>query len=345
MRVLVASTFIPFLEGGANVIVRDLAEALTRAGHDVEILWLPHTDEWHYVPEQMLALRLTDVSDAADRLIAIRPPAYLLRHPNKVLWFIHHHRGAYDLWGTPYQDLPDTPEGHRVRDAIIKADNHAFGEARRIFTNSNVVSQRLRTYNGVESEVVYPPLREPERFKPGPFGDYVFYPSRITHHKRQWLAIEAMARVRSGARLVVAGAADDRAQLKFLDDALERAGVADRVELLTHWISEEEKIELMAGARAAIYIPFNEDSYGYVSLEAFHAGKPVITCSDSGGTGELIQHGRNGLIAAPDPGALAQAIDQLFESESIAAELGRAARVRPAELGISWDRVVSAFTS
>jgi glycosyltransferase involved in cell wall biosynthesis len=345
MRILVASTFVPFVEGGGRMIVRDLATMLERAGHDVDILWLPYRSTWEVVPEQMLALRLTDVSDAADLLIAIRTPAYLLRHPNKMMWFIHHHRSAYDLWGTPYQDIPDTVGGRRVRDAIIAADNIAFAEARRIFTNSQVVSDRLRRFNDVASTVLYPPLWEPERFRQGPFGDYVFYPSRIAGHKRQWLAVEAMRHVRSGARLIVAGAPDDPSVLGPLESALADPRVAERVELLPRWISEEEKIELMAGARAAMYIPFDEDSYGYPSLEAHHSGKAVITCSDSGGTLELIEDGRNGYIVPPEPRALAAAIDRVFENPGLAEELGVGALRRLDELEISWDRVVSAFTS
>jgi glycosyltransferase involved in cell wall biosynthesis len=327
------------------MIVRDLEAMLSRAGHEVDIIWIPYTFEWRYVPEQMLALRLTDVWRSADRLVAIRNPAYLLRHPNKVLWFIHHHRGAYDLWDTPYQGMPDNPGGRQVRDAIIAADNVAFSEARRIFTNSRVVSDRLQRFNRVDSEVLYPPLWEPERFRHGPYGDYIFYPSRITHHKRQWLAVEAMRYTRSPARLVVAGPPDVPEDLAHLEAMIDAAGVADRVELIPRWISEEEKIELMAGARAGIYIPVDEDSYGYPSLEAFHAGKPVITCSDSGGTLELVEHGRNGLISAPEPIALAATIDRLFAQAALAPTLGRGTAQRLEQLGISWERVVAAITS
>ena len=45
-----------------------------------------------------------------------------------------------------------------------------------------------------------------------------------------------------------------------------------------------------------VYLPFGEDSYGYVTLEAFHARKPVVTLSDSGGTLELVRDRRNGLV-------------------------------------------------
>ena len=36
------------------------------------------------------------------------------------------------------------------------------------------------------------------------------------------------------------------------------------------------------------------------------AGKPVITCTDSGGTAELVRDGVNGLVVEPTPEALAR---------------------------------------
>src|SRR4051812_8325504 len=130
MKVLIASTVVPFVEGGGTFIVDWLDKMLRSHGHEVDVLRIPFWSNYREMPGQMLALRLLDVADKGDRLIAIRPPAYLMRHPKKVLWFIHHHRGAYDLWGTIYQDLPNSPEGRAYREAIIKSDQLAFSEAR-----------------------------------------------------------------------------------------------------------------------------------------------------------------------------------------------------------------------
>jgi glycosyltransferase involved in cell wall biosynthesis len=165
MKVIVASTNTPFVDGGASLIVGWLASKLRAQGHEVEVLEFPFRFQHEEMLEQMLALRLVDLSQHGDRLIAIRTPAYLLRHPHKVLWFIHHYRGAYDLWYTRYRNIPDTPEGLRHRDAVLCADNVTLREARRIFANSGVVAGRLKKYNGVKSEVLYPPLLAPEDYR------------------------------------------------------------------------------------------------------------------------------------------------------------------------------------
>src|SRR3954470_10352492 len=100
MRVIVTSTFIPFVQGGSTVIFDSLVEALTAAGHEVEPILIPFHSHPAEMLSQMLAIRLLPMSEEADRVIAIRTPSYLVRHAHKRVWFIHHHRGAYDLWGT-----------------------------------------------------------------------------------------------------------------------------------------------------------------------------------------------------------------------------------------------------
>ena len=98
----------------------------------------------------------------------------------------------------------------------------------------------------------------------------------------------------------------------MLLEARKRLILVDRVQLLG-WITEEEKARWMAGAFAALYLPYNEDSYGYVTLEAFHSHKPVLTFTDSGGTDELIEAGVNGLVLEPTP---------LHRAERLSGELG-----------------------
>ncbi len=343
MRVLVASTYVPFIDGGGRMIVRDLVRALRERDHEVDTIEIPFLSAWDTMLEQMLAIRLMDVSEVADVLVAIRTPSYLLRHPNKRLWFIHHHRGAYDLWGTAYQDIPDTPEGCATRDAIVAADNLYLREAQGIFTNSQIVADRLREFNDLDGTVLYPPLGEPERFLSAPAEDYVFYPCRITGHKRQQLAVEAAAQLSTDARVVIAGAPDGPGQLQPLQELIDRHGLKDRVRLIARWISEDEKAELIARSAGVLYIPFLEDSYGYVTLEAFHAHKPVITCSDSGGTLEIIQDGVNGLVASPDAASLAAAIDRLRADPVTAVEMGDRAHETLTLKDISWDTVVSSL--
>jgi glycosyltransferase involved in cell wall biosynthesis len=340
MRVVVASTVMPFIEGGGTFIVDWVEAALRDRGHEVEVLKLPFRLTTPGMPARMMGMRLFDLADHGDRLITIRYPAHVLRHPSKVAWFIHHHRPVYDLWGTQHQDVRGDPQGETYRAMFRSADNVALGEARRLYSNSAIVADRLRRFNGLDAEVLYPPVWRPERFRTDGYGDFLFFPSRITRHKRQWLALEAMAHVTTPVKLVLAGQYDDVEYRRTLTGLIADLGVEERVRLLDDWMEEDEKIDLLGSCLAVVYIPLDEDSYGFPSLEAHHSRKAVVTTLDGGGTLELISDGVNGLVSKPDPAALAACFDQLWEDRSLAQRLGEAGERRVGELHIDWDTTV-----
>ena len=109
---------------------------------------------------------------------------------------------------------------------------------------------------------------------------------------------------------------------------------------LLGWISEEEKARLMADAFAVLYLPVDEDSYGYVTLEAFHSSRAVLTLNDSGGTNELVEDGNNGLILEPTAEALAEGMERCWADRARARDLGQAALETLARRHIDWDHVV-----
>jgi glycosyltransferase involved in cell wall biosynthesis len=345
MKIILASSFVPFVYGGGRFIVEWLEKKLIEHGHNVERFYLPFVDRPEDLFDQILAYRLMDFSNTCDRLIAIRPPAHTLQHPNKVLWFIHHIRSFYDLWDSPYRFVPDNPAGRAVRKALFELDTRSIREARRVFSNSKIVADRIKRFNGLDATPLYPPILEPERFRNEGYGDTVFVVCRIEQHKRQWLLVEAMRYVRSAVKLHLSGTGMNANHLAEIRHAIERHNLSGRVTLETRWISEDEKVERLASALVIAYIPADEDSYGYPSLEAAHARKGVITTDDSGGVLELIQHNVNGIVTTPEPRALAEAMDRLFLDRSKAARLGQANFERLTQLKIDWSTVVAALTS
>jgi glycosyltransferase involved in cell wall biosynthesis len=342
MKIAIVNVQAPYIRGGAEVLAESLQERLTDRGHQVQTVRIPF--KW-YPPDailrHMLACRLIDISaDDVDLVIGLKFPAYLVPFPRKRLWLLHQFRQVYELWGGPFQELPETPEGARVRDAIIHADNQFLPEADAIYTNSHIVARRLKTFNGiVATDVLYPPLPNPDLFSFEDFGDYFFYPSRVVSTKRQAVAIDAMRHVRSDFKLVLAGKPDDDAYGRELRGNIKRYGLEDRIKWLG-WISERDKASLMARAFAALYLPYDEDSYGYVTLEAFQSHKPVITFSDSGGTDELIEHGFNGLVADPSAESLAEQMESLWMAKAHTRELGENAFQSLANHGIEWGHVL-----
>jgi glycosyltransferase involved in cell wall biosynthesis len=339
MKIALCSTYVPFHNSGARHIVEWLQTMLERQGHHVERVYLPEDDNPDLLLQQMAAFRWLDLS-AADRVICFRPQSHLISHPHKIVWFIHHVRVYYDLYASPYRGFPDDARHRGVRAALIEADTAALREARRVFTNSQVVADRLAHYNQVDSEVLYPPLIDAERFHCRGHNDEVVYVCRLEHHKRQHLLIEALALTTTSVRLRLCGTGSGPDYPATLAALIARLKLKRRVTLENRWISEDEKVAVLADCLATAYLPLDEDSYGYPSLESSHAGKAILTTTDSGGVRELVSDGINGLVVEPTPAALAAALDRMYRDRTETVAMGVRARKRIDELLISWDHVI-----
>jgi glycosyltransferase involved in cell wall biosynthesis len=341
--IVICAAQAPFIVGGAEILVGELRRQLERRGFRVDVANVPF--KWYPVselPRQALAWRLLDLTESngtpIDLVIPTKFPTYLVRHPRKVAWLFHQHREAYDLFGTPYCSFTDSPEDRQVRAAIQAMDTTALAECRRVFTISKNVAERLGRYNGLAGTPLYPPPQHLGRYRNDGYGDYLFYAGRLDRLKRLDLALDALARTCPEVRLKIAGAGPMESELRR---QIERLGLGARVELLG-FVDAGELIALYAGCRAAYYAPLNED-YGYVTVESFLSGKPVVTARDAGGPLEFVTHEETGVVAEPAPDAVAAAIDALWgwpESRLRAAgEVGHA-RVAP----ISWDHVIDRLT-
>lgn len=348
MRILIATTHVPFIRGGAEVHAEGLRDALIAAGHEAEIVAVPF--KW-YPPEKildhMLACRLLDLTEVmgtrVDLLIGLKFPAYLIPHSRKVLWILHQFRTAYDLWDHDLGDLVYRADGAEVRDAIRAADRKLIPEARRVFANSANVSARLKHYCGIDAMPLYHPPPNADMFHSATAQDYLFFPSRLCRPKRQALVLEALALTKQPVRIKFAGAADQPAYERELLQLARKMRVADRIEWLGQ-ISEAEKIELYANCLGVIYPPLDED-YGYVTLEGMLAAKPVVTCSDSGGPLEFVKHEESGLIVPPDASSLGDSFDQLWSDRSRAEKWGKAGQAFYRALDITWEGVLEKLLS
>jgi glycosyltransferase involved in cell wall biosynthesis len=345
MRVAVVHPQAAFMSGGAESHVRGLVDALKAGGHDAEAVTIPF--KWYPPSEivhQMGMWRSLDLTESngmtVDMVIAMKFPAYLIRHPNKVLWLIHQHRTAYELWDHPeYGDLSRFADGPIVRDMIVTGDRRAFAEATKIFTNSANVAGRLQRSLGIEGEVLYhrSPLSDVLHGRePGPIGDAIVSPSRFDKLKRQSYAVEAMRHVRSDVRLILVGAGPEK---ENLEKQIANLGLDDRVELRER-IPDEELIDLYRNALGVYFGPFDED-YGYITIEGMAAARPVIVTTDAGGPLEFVRPGETGLTVEPEPTAIAAAFDALFADRARAKEMGDAGRAFFAEHVPDWAGVVA----
>lgn len=340
-RIIICAAQVPFVRGGAEYLVDGLHDALVQRGHMVDVVRLPFA--WHpaeRIPENALAWRMLDLTHVndipIDQVICTKFPSYMVRHPRKVVWLVHQLRQAYDWYGTPLSDFFNIPEHRAIRAALLRMDYTGLSEAKGLYTISRNVSQRLQRFNQLASHPLYPPSRYAEKLWAGPYEDFILSPSRLDQAKRLDLLLHALAHTKSHIRAIFAGTGDDRPRLEKLASDLQ---LGERVQFLG-FVEDAVLIDLYARARAVYYAPVDED-YGFATVEAYGAARPVVTTNDSGGVLEFVVDGVNGYVVPPEARAIAVSLEKLMVDAPLAARFGLAGM--PLVQDITWDRVVQSL--
>jgi glycosyltransferase involved in cell wall biosynthesis len=328
---------VPFVYGGAELMADDLVAQLRARGHEAETVSVPF--KWYpgtRVLDQAFLWRLVDLTEAdgrtIDRVIATKFPAYCVRHPNKVAWVLHQFRQAYDYDRTELGQFSESPADRATIRALERLDRTALGEARRVFATSRNVADRLARSVGVEADVLPHPPQQLAFHTAEPEG-FVLSVNRLDRAKRIDLLIDA-AKANRGLRIVIAGDGPDRARLESLAQ-----GLNGQVEFAGR-VDDERLADLYARCLAVYYAPVDED-FGMVPYEAFLSEKPVITTNDAGGPLEVVHDRETGIVAAPEPAAVADACGYLAAHVDEAKAWGRAGK-GIAE-GVTWDACIDAL--
>lgn len=340
-RIAVVTSHPPFVEGGHLVIARALMAALRDAGHEAALVLTPQ-NRFGRQGAAYLATWLTDVGLTADGLpidqvISLRFPSYAVRHAAHVCWLNHRMREYYDLWPEFFATLSwKNRIKERLRRAVIhRVDRYLLTRnVQRLFAQSRTVQERLRRWGGIAAEVLYPPP-PPRSYRCDGYGDYIFAVSRLARLKRLDLLVDALARPEAaGVRCLIAGDGPLRAELAR---RIVERGLEGRVQLIGP-VSETVLVDHLARCRAVCF-PARAEDYGLVTVEAFAARKPVITCLDSGGPAELVTSEVTGLVSAPTPEALAAALVRVLADRQLAERMGEAAARWVTAL--RWDATVA----
>jgi glycosyltransferase involved in cell wall biosynthesis len=374
---IVAPCPIPYVIGGAENLWRGLQDHLNEhTPHQAEIIKLP-TPELEFWDLLDSYRRFADLDlSGFDLVVSSKYPAWMVRHPRHVIYLQHKLRGLYDTYDLAnlplrYPDPPpaaielqafmDENAGRRaalpelfervgalrrapgVRDDLFAFPGPFIRELVHFLDGIGLAPEAIHRYGAISQTV----RDRPDYFPPGHdvfvahhptglqglrrgFGRYLLTASRLDNSKRVELLVRAMAHVERDVELRIVGTGPSEAALRELAAADPRIRFCGRV-------PSAQLARLYAGARAVAFLPYFED-YGLVTLEAMLCAKPVITCTDSGGTTELVTDGKTGLVAEPRPEALAEAIDRVWGDRRAARRMGRAARRRAR--AITWDALV-----
>jgi glycosyltransferase involved in cell wall biosynthesis len=179
------------------------------------------------------------------------------------------------------------------------------------------VGHSVPRYGDLYADVVRVPATQPE----------IVFLGRVTRYKGLFVAIEALARLRSErsieAKLVVVGPEDPGhgAEMRRL---AERLGVADAIE----WRGQqtpEQAAAALAPAHALIVPSVWDEPFPLVTIEGALARVPLVA-SDVGGIGEGMRDEEHALLfARGDAAGAAMALERaLLEGEQSAARVARA---------------------
>lgn len=325
---------VPYTPGGIETLASGLHKAINDyTNHSAELLKFPVREAtlWQvlgsYATSYLLPVKHFDL------VITIKYPSWMVRHPRQLVYMAHRLRGLYDTYhlslapGEGWFRFP----GPLARTVVKLLDDWALNPQRIISyaaISATVAARPAYFPPGTNVNVVYPAPRLENYHCLA--GEHFLSVGRLDGPKRVELIIQAMQQVQTTNDLLIVGDGPLRRRLEL-------AATGDRRIRFLGQVPDSELVELYARALAVIYPPYQED-YGYITIEALKSGKPVITCTDSGGVLEFIKHRENGLIVEPTPTALASAMEALARDPAQAQTLGEAGQQKVAP--ITWRNVI-----
>lgn len=184
---------------------------------------------------------------------------------------------------------------------------------------SSAIDRHLAT-NGITHRTIVPlfPTLAPRPSSAHAGRRRVLFAGRIIPPKGIGVLVRAARYV--DAEFLICG---DGRSLNAMRGLARRLHVEQRVRF-TGWLSREELAEQLADTSLATLPSLWPEPFGLVGIEAFAAARPVIATS-TGGVGDWLEHGINGLLVRPgDIAGLARALNELLADPDRQLEMGLA---------------------
>jgi glycosyltransferase involved in cell wall biosynthesis len=311
--------------GGQEVFFQELAEAMVRRGHSVDVYCIGHKPGLA-ADEVINGVRLHRKPNGGRYMNPV-VPALRRAWSNIFVYSAAMRRvasqGSHDFYllnQWPLMHVPALPRRVRARSGIhwceIRQDPILSTLQKRLpplvranFAVSAAVAASIEEQSGEHPVVVLPSGIQLERYRPAPRSERsgVLYLGRLAPHKNLQLLVDAfelaVARGLAGD-LVIAGDGPSRAEIEAYAS---RSTAAARIQVPGP-VSEERKIELLSQA-AVFAMPSRREGFPRVVTEAMASGLPVVTARfpDNGAQHVVAQYGA-GVVCGVDPADFAEAL-------------------------------------
>jgi glycosyltransferase involved in cell wall biosynthesis len=358
--------------GGVGTHVTELAAALERRGHEVHVFtrlgWCQPAYErvdgvhYHRCPfdlnpnfvdeienmNRSFLHHLFQTEDYAGRFDIVHAHDWLT--VNAMIW-IKQARGTrcvFTIHSTEYGRCGNRFLNHSIPERIRAQERAGTYWADRVVTVSNALRQesmwmyevpdwKISTvYNGVnvhDYDGWIDPADVKRQYGIGPLDPTVLFSGRLTCQKGPDLLVESIPSILKfypHAKFIFSGDGD-------LREALEQRAHALGVGHATRFLGFQHKGALIPIYKACdvVCVPSRNEPFGIVLLEAWSAGKPVVS-TRNGGPEEFVWHEVNGLKVHAEPDSIAWGLGTLFTNFEWARWMGSNGRIA-AETAFSWD--------
>ncbi len=171
----------------------------------------------------------------------------------------------------------------------------------------------------------------------------LLFVGRFSAQKGAHTAVEALHHVlqqrpQLDVSLTMVGDGDDEAYMRSLRERVEQFGLAQRVNWIG-WQPRQQLVSIYGEHDVFLFPSIWAEPFGIVRLEAMACGMAVVSTS-TGGTGEVLEHGRNALLFREDDSEhCAEQILRLCGDGALFAALGQRGR-ETVERTFSFERTV-----
>jgi len=174
---------------------------------------------------------------------------------------------------------------HPVAKWLRNWDKEAAKGVNLFIANSKYIADKIRSYYGRDSQVVYPPVDTAVFYPTKTSGkkEYYLMAGRLLYYKGFDLGIKAFNFLKKPLKVV--GVGPEARKLKLIAD--------QKYIEFAPFLSDEELREVYNSAKALIF-PQIED-FGLVAAEAQACGLPVIAYNQ-GGSREIVEHKTTGIL-------------------------------------------------
>ncbi|MFC1967380.1 glycosyltransferase family 4 protein [Chloroflexota bacterium] len=181
-------------------------------------------------------------------------------------------------------------------------------------------------------------------------NDYILVPGRLNNIKGQEYAVRALEHLSSDIKLVLAGNASlfdtKPANLGWygarIKDIIKSQGLENRV-IFTGFLDKGEMLQAYSGARVTVVPSVWLETFGYITIESFCCGTPVVVTGNCG-SAECVDDTCGRIIERKNPQAIADAVNDIWDKSEKMGQAGREKMIRELNWQITADKILDIFT-